>query len=224
MYTYWKGEDPMMLANLEFDGANSVILNTYTPRTRVALLTVCSWAKPYSQSHIHRAIRQDLMTTGPKGGLLNQIDYIHLSSAGVIPHACEKWYPFTAYDWNNARVDTEALTEALEVYIAERLMRFVKRFESHYSHWVTYFRGNSTTSKAILRVQEQLPLTRSQPYIGSPAEVIWRNVFVSSRISADMTVRESLLSGYCDPDVALTLPVNLDQLQATLKEVLDVQE
>src|SRR5688572_2624627 len=99
MRPYLQGEDALMLYAPEFDIGRQAIAYSWRPKHEYAIFTTCSWAKPFSQSYVHTPIRLALYDAG----LLNSLDYVHISTAGVIPHECETWYPFCAYDWNNDR-------------------------------------------------------------------------------------------------------------------------
>ena len=116
----------------------------------VALLTACSYAKPYSMSWIHYGIRKALY----EAGLLDQIEYWHLSSAGLIPSCLEEVAPFCCYDWNNDQAsvqDLKELRETLGAYFASWMSRYAIPFNKTV---VTYFRSGSNTQRAIAGASE----------------------------------------------------------------------
>src|SRR5262245_31160939 len=95
-----------------------------------------------NQSYLHYRIRYWLH----RMRVLGQMDYIHVSSAGIIPFLCVNWYPFNAYDWNNAMADAETLS-----YMRGRIADHFDRFNArkHYSRRIVYLRGGSNTARAL---------------------------------------------------------------------------
>ena len=210
---YRKGAEPKYLLDPEFERANALIRDAYRPATKVALLTVCSWAKPYSQSYIHYEIRSALY----REGLLDQVDYIHVSNAGVVPHEAETWYPFTAYDWNNHGVNDPMLFLALRQTIQRHLIAFLSKFKPHWDVVVPYFRLGSNTHQAMLGVIEAMPMAGSTPFLGSPDVGRWNAVWAEPDVPKDMAEMYTELVGYVDPDLALVRGENLTSLVTTLK-------
>lgn len=106
---------------------------------RIALFTICSHAKPYSKSFIHSTIRRALHF----GGYLNSVDYIHVSSAGIIPSGAEMTYPFNAYDHDGANMTPEAM-EYFEKRTGERIRHWLLDYGIHYDAFVVYLRYGKT--------------------------------------------------------------------------------
>src|SRR5262249_48248171 len=75
--------------------------------------------KPYSTSAIHYTIRRALH----EANVLDKVDYIHVSSGGIIPSEFEAEYPFCAYDWNS-RQASPAVLEVLREVVKRRLEDF----------------------------------------------------------------------------------------------------
>lgn len=102
---------------------------------KVALFTTCSHAKPYGKSWIHMQLRKMLW----EHELLEYVDIIHVSSAGLIPSEYGEHYPFCAYDWN----DAVATTQERAAYMARAEMRLhhwlPHLIPSYYKSAVTYF-------------------------------------------------------------------------------------
>lgn len=119
---------------------------------KVALLTICSHAKPYGKSHIHALIRKALHEAGE----LKNVHYIHLSSAGVVPEEVDCDVPFAAYDWNVA----EATPFDIEYHIkklTQRLSYWCVTVGPRYNKIVFYVRPDGHTRCAINNVVEHVP-------------------------------------------------------------------
>ena len=112
---------------------------------RIALLTNCSHAKPYSKSYIHMVIRGELF----RYGMLGDIDYIHLSSAGVIPHENSIDFPFYAYD-NDSKENTPEILEYYRKSLLQRLNYWYDNYGRKYKNIVVYLRPKSNTLKAVI--------------------------------------------------------------------------
>lgn len=138
---YLQGVGPYYTDHDDFVKLNRAILDSYEPKHAHAFFTICSWAKPYSASYIHRGIRKAFR----EGKILNEIDYIHISSAGIIPAEAELWA--VNYDWNNSWVQDELTSKLLRERIAKRLSDFIGKFS--YENKFVYLRPLSNTLKAI---------------------------------------------------------------------------
>jgi len=184
---YHKGTEPTDLYHPDFDAGNRAIHSAFEPQHKVVVLTVCSWAKPYSQSWIHTNIRSAL------GASLEQIDYVHVSSAGIIPHQFETLYPFTAYDWNNVNM-APAMAKALQREIDERFSSFWLIFGTQWDHVVPFFRENSNTWKVLSKWAED----RRDPW---PE---WHPVLEEGVTEFDHRLwGEQRMHGYEDPNAVL---------------------
>jgi len=150
--TYFRGTGPLYCDALEFQIANKAILDTYVPRHSVALFTVCSWAKPFDASFIHYLLKSELQNQK----MLDQVDYIHVSSAGVIPCEYEHWEPFVNYDWNN-QTATPASLRLLQKRIEQRLQTFLEKFRWKRCYY--YFREDSNTAVAVRKIIADQPQT-----------------------------------------------------------------
>lgn len=183
------------------------------PSTRVILLTACSYAKPYSHSFIHRAIRKALFAIrGSKS-----IEIWHLSSAGAIPSVLERCYPFCAYDWNNEYASAEAqvqLRDALRAHFSRWFDTYVRKNVPVTVPVVLYFRRDSNTAQAICNALPDLPSRTIVPTFVSPV----------SESEVDFSREPVLYPGSRDPDAMLALRDNLEELKLTLRSLLLSQE
>lgn len=114
---------------------------------RIAFMTICSHAKPYSKSFIHTSIRKHLHEIGK----LNEIDYIHISNAGIVPASAEMVYPFNAYDWNGQLCTTEVLAYHKEA-ISRRFEHWLDQFSHFYDGVIIYLRADGNTHGSVSRV------------------------------------------------------------------------
>lgn len=137
---YWQGVGPRFIYNEDMHALRDAIENSFEPKSNVAFLTICSWGKPYSASYIHRGIRRFL---GPE--LVSKMDYIHVSSAGVIPAAAE--LHAVNYDWNNEWVQDEFTLNVLRDAIHTHLYQFFLRFR--YEKVLVYLRPEGNTYRAV---------------------------------------------------------------------------
>ena len=192
-----------------FSKFNDVLLEHITEfdqGKKVVLLTVCSYAKPYSHSFIHYGIRKALF----EAELLDEIEYWHLSSAGVIPSCMEEEVPYCCYDWNNAHA-TEDDLRALREYLEDHYLHWLKQYISPLKKSVvTYFRPESNTRQAIDRV------------IYRPSETPVIHVEPTRRRSTKYTCA-SLLGEYADPDGLLLHTHNLRYLVDSIYARIGVQ-
>ncbi len=182
--------------------ANTILSHAqdFTTDREVVLVTVCSYAKPYSHSFIHYGIDRALH----EAGVLNKVEKWHLSSAGIIPACLEEVVPFCCYNWDNAEASTEdlvALREALRDYFTRWLSLYASPLKKRV---VTYFREDSNTQKAI----------ESCPGVWVRATAAPHRVVNPYRLI-------TLDGRYMDPDCILLGSGNLSLLTRTIEEALD---
>ena len=157
----------------------------------VAFLTICSHAKPYSKSYIHGSIRERLHNLG----VLDSVDYLHISNAGIIPHEDSLTPPFDAYDWDNSKA-SERVRKLLRDTIVRRLKWWLENYGERYDKLVIYLRYNGTTLSAVREVLESA--SNDIPYQIVPA--------LESDIGLPWLLHK-------DPDDCLTLFTNLHTLK-----------
>lgn len=151
-----------------FESAWKLACKIHNPGDKkVALLTICSHAKPYSKSFIHAAIREKLW----KSGLLHKTDIIHISSAGIIPSSAEMTYPFNAYDH-----DGSLMSEEIKLYFfsrtADRLEYWFEHYHHHYDRIVVYLRTGSKTLLAAMEAAASVEATDKITFIAANKEKI----------------------------------------------------
>jgi hypothetical protein len=207
---YIQGQGPEQAYHDSFQKARRAVLQSWRPKRPIALFTVCSWAKPFSQSYIHTSIRQSLV-----GTFLSDIDYIHVSSAGIIPHECETWWPFCAYDWDNSKISEsarEVTFQLLRDIIQDHLLSFLWQFPvSSWKYILFYFREASNTAHAI---------DDALTFLGLEVDLSrTRRIYVSSELDASTTRYLRLLYDYVDPDAALITGRNLRMLSTALQQL-----
>lgn len=115
-------------------------------KKEVAFLTTCSHAKPYGKSYIHATIRQYLYSNL---GILDKIDYVHISGAGVTPTEIGYQYPYNAYDGDYSQASDE-IRHALRDKIAEDLRYWYDTVGKDYVHVFIYLRIPSLTLSAVV--------------------------------------------------------------------------
>lgn len=158
-----------------FEGLTEELWREYDdePMPPYAFLTICSHAKPYSKSWIHCRIRERLYGAG----LLELLEYIHISNAGIIPHwATKSFEVLNSYDWNSA----EAPDETIQIHKARIQKRLAKWYElagHSFSKIFVYLRINGNTANACKDVFPSwstpvvmIPtlLTKSPPWAAFP--------------------------------------------------------
>jgi len=207
---YLQGVGPHYIDHPDFINLNKAILDTFEPKHKYAFFTVCSWGKPYSASYIHRGIRHALR----KGGVLDKLDYIHISSAGVVPADAELWA--VNYDWNNEWIQGEMTFKLLQKRIVERLSAFVEKFQ--YEKKFVYLRPNSNTLKAVQLVGE---LDKDFIYV-FPANPN-RPLTLSKRAQRELSeIRADGL--HDDPDDVLIVPSIAKRTVAKIRKELGLDE
>jgi hypothetical protein len=111
----------------------------------IAFMTTCSHAKPYGKSHIHCSIRHWLFELG----ILNKVDYIHISGAGITSTETGYEYPYCAYDGDYSQASDE-IRHALRDKIAADLSAWYEICGKDYKHIVIYLRLPSLTLGAVM--------------------------------------------------------------------------
>lgn len=151
MLPYFKGVGPEYIDNDYMLRLNKAILDSFKPKAKNAFFTICSWAKPYSTGYIHHGIRRALYDAD----LLDKVDYIHISSAGIVPAEAELWA--TLYDWNNEEVQDDITFTLLRNRIKERLVAFLTKFGKDYDNIFFYIRDTGNTKRAVDSALEDMP-------------------------------------------------------------------
>ena len=211
---YLKGEGPYFSDHPSMTLANQAILDSFKPRHPFAFFTICSWGKPYSRSYVHNRIREGLYNAD----LLDKVDYIHMSSAGIVPFDCELWYPFFSYDWNNDGIEDPVTFQLLRDRLIARLIEFIERMP--YSEMFFYVRPGSNTSEAIKDARTRLgePTAKRMHYV-FPG-MITTNFRPSESVEEELA-RFRAFVGRPDPDDILTLPSLLSEATRKMKGVLE---
>jgi hypothetical protein len=114
-------------------------------KRKVAFMSTCSHAKPYGKSYIHMAIRQKLY----KLGVLDKVDYIHISGAGVTTTDVGYEYPYCAYDGDYSQASNEIRTK-LRDKIAADLAYWYSSAGKDYDEIIIYLRQPSLTIGAVM--------------------------------------------------------------------------
>jgi len=210
---YLKGEGPYFSDHPSIVLANQAILDSFVPQHPFAFFTICSWGKPYSRSYVHNRIREGLFDAN----LLDKVDYIHMSSAGIVPFDCELWYPFFSYDWNNDCIDDEVTFKLLRDRLSARLTEFIERMG--YAEMFFYIRPSSNTSAAVKVARKRLgePTAKRMHYV-FPSH-IEADYEPSKRVANELARFRSFV-GRPDPDDILTLPSLLSEATQKMKGVI----
>lgn len=142
---FLSGTGRMYIDMFERAWRDAWIAQPYNPNHTVALLTICSHAKPYSKSFIHSTIRKKLYEIG----MLDAIQYAHISTAGIIPSEAEMTYPFNAYDHDGSKMTDEAKSYFSRITYL-RICRWLDKYGGNYKRVVFYLRGEGKTHKAAV--------------------------------------------------------------------------
>lgn len=193
---YYKGTGETFLRHFEKLFRELWVGKTITKP--IAFLTICSHAKPYSKSYIHSKIREHLFLNGS----LDEIDYIHISSAGIIPHEHSLTTPFDSYDWDNSKASPE-VRKMLRRTLVKRLQWWLKEYGSQYKKIVVYLRKQGSTLSATREVLE--------------SRVTCLNITPYTIVEADELDFGLPWLIHQDPDNCLTTQSNLQRLP-NLKE------
>jgi hypothetical protein len=163
-------------------------------RKEIALLTICSHAKPYSKSFIHSTIRKRLHELN----ILHMVQYAHISTAGIIPSQAEMQYPFNAYDHDGSLMTEDAKRHFSEVTLM-RIKHWLSKYGGGYDKVIFYLRGEGKTYNAAVRAVEETGINHA---------VV---------IGADMHLPKLPFVALPDVDDCLTSEVNLKKLVDTLQ-------
>lgn len=154
-----------------FDGLTEKLWGMKASYKPIAVMTICSHAKPYAKSWIHCEIRKALhsaviMTGQIHTKMLDQIDYIHISNAGIIPHESSKTESMVnRYDWNGADITKEEVKDLLRERIRDRLRKWYSEWGIHYKGIIVYLRPSGNTIKAVResKIPCSFPSVREYP-------------------------------------------------------------
>jgi hypothetical protein len=163
---------------------------------RFAFLTICSHAKPYSKSYIHSQIRKTLH----KIGILKNLEYGHLSNAGIIPAVAENIYPFNSYDWDDSK-NSDVGKSALQERLYQNIQEWHNRFSHNYEKIIIYLREGGKTTQSAKRMIDNCT---------DPGKYL----FVTAKVQPDLP-----WALYQDPDNCLAATFNLKQLTLRIKEL-----
>lgn len=166
--------------------------NHDTQNKKVAFMTICSHAKPYSKSFIHTSIRHKLHTNN----LLDSVDYIHISNAGIIPSSGEMVYPFNAYDHDGSQM-SESIMKYFSEVLEERMKFWADNYANKYDHIVVYLRKGKT-------------------YRSTESGLFGHNPIMVEAFVEPILEHQALP----DPDDCLTSENNLNRLTKTLHEII----
>jgi len=225
---YLQGTGPDYIDHENMLRLNKAILDVFEPKHPYAFFTICSWAKPYSASYIHKGIRRGLR----KAGVLDKVDYIHISSAGVIPADAELWACF--YDWSNDWIQDEITFKLLQKRISERLAAFLEKFQ--YQKCFYYVRPGSNTIKAIDEVVHFIDFCGLGRWVDAPRE-LWKHIYIfptsedihkpyqlttEQEKELEEEIRADLLRP--DPDDVLAVPSIIGAAAQKIRKELDLDE
>ncbi|NVM01605.1 MAG: DUF5591 domain-containing protein [Candidatus Helarchaeota archaeon] len=201
---FLKGVGKDYTDNPIFNNAHKKIIAEYKPPTsgKIALFTVCSWGKPYRQSYIHYFILRSLINSN----LLDKLQLIVVTNAGVVPYERTDDYPYFAYDWDPILETPEIKKIYIEV-LTKRLNEFLKNKKKYYSTFCCYLRHQSESYQSIRKAEKDLKLE-------IPNFAIHENKIMQTEIS------QVSLDFYEDHDLVLIIKRNLDNLVNRLKEII----
>ncbi|MFX0132241.1 MAG: DUF5591 domain-containing protein [Candidatus Hodarchaeota archaeon] len=201
---FLKGVGKEYTDNHIFNTAHKKIIDEYKPNisNQIALFTVCSWGKPYKQSYIHYFILRSLI----KANLLDKLQLIIVTNAGIVPYGLSDDYPYFAYDWDPLLETPEIKKIYIEV-LTKRLNEFMEHKKKYYSRFCCYLRHQSESYQSIKKVEKELKLE-------IPNLAIHENKITQNEIS------QVSLDYYEDHDLALITKRNLDNLVNRLKEII----
>lgn len=160
----------------------------YNRDKTVALLTICSHAKPYSKSFIHSMIRKRLY----EEDVLEKIDYAHISTAGIVPSGYEMVYPFNAYDHDGTQM-TEAAKSHFSDVTYQRIGRWLSKYRHDYKRVVFYLRDQGKTYTAAKRACEDVDSINTY-IVGADMSDVHRLPFAALHDVDDCLVSETNLN------------------------------
>lgn len=201
---FLKGVGKDYMDNPIFNNAHKKIINEYKPASsgKIALFTVCSWGKPYRQSYIHYFILRSLI----KANLLDRLQLIVVTNAGVVPYELSDNYPYFAYDWDPLLETPEIKKLYIEI-LNKRLNEFLEHKKKYYSKFCCYLRHQSESYQSIINIGFALKLK-------IPNFAIHEDKITQDEIS------QVSLDFYEDHDLVLITKRNLDNLVNKIKEII----
>lgn len=113
------GEENVLKSPI-FAEAFDTICKIYEPQHEIAVFSLCTQTKPFSQSMKWRGIIKMF------GGWT---DLIVCSSAGIIPLQYENCYPFDTYDSHSGHAGDESLSDLSKNLFEYRCQTFLSRFK-----------------------------------------------------------------------------------------------
>lgn len=117
-----QGATEKQLYNNDFDIIRNYLIQNFKPNSKVAILSLCSFKKPYSQQKV---IKYYVNLTKQKG-----FDYFVLSNPGIIPIDYDNYYPFRYYNWNEAE-ETEEIKIKYEQFLQNRIEEWFNKFKEY---------------------------------------------------------------------------------------------
>ncbi|MHA1786037.1 MAG: DUF5591 domain-containing protein [Candidatus Helarchaeota archaeon] len=200
---FLKGVGKKFTDNDIFNEAHQKILSNYQPsEKKVGFFTVCSWGKPYRQSYIHYFIIRELITNK----LLEKLELIVLTNAGVIPYKYTDDYPYYAYDWD-PNLETPTIKEVYKQILKKRLMEFMKQKSKYFKKFCCFLRYESESYQVVKEIEKEFKI--QIPNFSIPEKQI--NIDEYDKIS---------LGFYDDHDIFLVVKRNLNNLILSLQEFL----
>ena len=201
---FLRGVGKKYLVHPHFEKWFNYIIENYNPPNykKIALFTVCSWGKPYSQSYIHYFIQKtlnDLETTK-----FNKIHQIIVSNCGIVPRELENFYPFCSYDWD-PNFEWDEIKKEYSSILACRLKRYLDKQASKYDQMFCYLRYDSDSYDAIRIVEKN-------------SNYKIPNLSLTE-VSKDEIFEASLGNLYNDCDIILITKSNLSSLLEKLRKI-----
>lgn len=193
---YYQGAGLMFINH--FDGLWQALWEGRETDKRTAFLTICSHAKPYSKSYIHSTIRKRLY----QEGLIDDLDYIHISGAGIIPQDCEMVYPFNAYDGDSSTYPPEVLAHHRRK-IADRVEEWLQEHVDRYDNAVIYLREGGNTHDMVKQVLKE-------------------GIYPTTHLVGGTMDEYPKHPAVVDVDDCLTTSANLDKLVTRIKDIRNV--
>ncbi|MHA1301568.1 MAG: DUF5591 domain-containing protein [Candidatus Helarchaeota archaeon] len=200
---FLKGVGKKYTDNPIFNEAHQKIIKSYRPPVsgKICLFTVCSWGKPYRQSYIHYFILRSLI----KADLLDKLEMVIVTNAGVVPYKLSDDYPYYAYDWD-PNLETPEIKKIYVEVLSRRLLEFLQSKREFYRKFCCYLRHESESYQSIKRVEKILKLKIP-------------NLAIHEKKITNEEIYEVSLNYYEDHDLVLITKRNLEHLVKNLKEI-----
>lgn len=203
--TFLRGVGVKFLNHPFFVEAFNRLLDEYAPRKKykIGLFLVCAYGKPYSQSYIHYEIIRHLKMLKGKYDAVHQIV---ITNAGIVPRELEEYYPFCCYDWN-PKYENDEIKQLYSEVLAERIIKYIQKFQSFYEKFACYLRWDSDSYKAIKQAEEKLKMKIS-------------NLSLRPELIPNYQIESASLGVYdYEEDLVLITPKNLAYLIRKLKRL-----